>query len=557
MRINMFHKGFSTILCGVLVASCATQPTSQQRAAAQINESVYRALVAEMASDAFEGRAPGSPGEARTVEFLEREFQELGLRPANGASFRQEVPLVEITAVPADARLAFQVAGQRLDLALADDMVVGTRRVQPASSVADSDVVFVGYGIVAPEYGWNDYEGLDMRGKTALILVNDPGFATEDPELFRGRAMTYYGRWTYKFEEAARQGAAAAIIIHDTAPAAYPWAVVRNGWTGPQFYLERADGNAGRSAIEGWITLDRARELMALSGQDLDALSLAARQRGFRPVPLAAKADAGVRNLIRRAKSPNVAAVMPGTTRPDEYVIYVAHWDHLGRALALGGDTIFNGAQDNATGVAGILAIARAFRSLAPPPERSILFLSVTAEESGLIGSEFYAANPLVPLETTAAVINIDSLAPLGRARDLQVIGFGASELEDLLREAAAAQGRVLAPDSSPEAGYFYRSDHVNLAKVGVPALYIKSGTELRGQPAGEGQRRADAYFNSDYHKQTDDYREDWDVSGSIEDLTLLFEVGARVASGGTWPNWYLDNEFRAARDQSAAQRGR
>lgn len=553
----MFYKGFSAALCGALVASCATQPTSLQRAATQINEPAYRALVAELASDAFEGRAPGSPGEVRTVEFLEREFQELGLRPANGASFRQEVPLVEITAVPGDSRLAFEVAGQRLDLALADDMVVGTRRVQPASSVAGSDVVFVGYGIVAPEYGWNDYEGLDMRGKTALILVNDPGFATEDPELFRGRTMTYYGRWTYKFEEAARQGAAAAIIVHDTAPAAYPWAVVRNGWTGPQFYLERADGNAGRSAIEGWITLDRARELLALAGEDLDALSLAARQRGFRPVPLAATADAGVRNLIRRAKSPNVAALMPGTTRPDEYVIYVAHWDHLGRALALGGDTIFNGAQDNATGVAGILAIARAFRSLTPPPERSVLFLSVTAEESGLIGSEFYAANPLVPLEKTAAVINIDSLAPLGRARDLQVIGFGASELEDLLARAAAAQGRVLAPDSSPEAGYFYRSDHVNLAKVGVPALYIKSGTELRGQPAGEGQRRVDAYFNADYHKQTDDYSEDWDVSGSIEDLTLLFEVGAEVASGGTWPNWYPDNEFRAARDQSAAQRER
>ncbi len=555
MRIDMFCKGFLAALYGVLVASCAGQPTSLQRAAAQINEPVYRALVAELASDAFEGRAPGSPGEARTVEFLEREFQELGLRPANGASFRQEVPLVEITAVPADARLSFEIAGQRLDLALADDMVVGTRRVQPASSVADSDVVFVGYGIVAPEYGWNDYAGLDMRGKTALILVNDPGFATEDPELFRGRTMTYYGRWTYKFEEAARQGAAAAIIIHDTAPAAYPWAVVRNGWTGPQFYLERADGNAGRSAIEGWITLDRARELLALAGEDLNALSIAARQRGFRPVPLSARADAGVRNLIRRAKSPNVAAVMPGTTRPDEYVIYVAHWDHLGRALALGGDTIFNGAQDNATGVAGILAIARAFRSLAPPPERSILFLSVTAEESGLIGSEFYAANPLVPLEKTAAVINIDSLAPLGRARDLQVIGFGASELEDLLAEAAAAQGRVLAPDASPEAGYFYRSDHVNLAKVGVPALYIKSGTELRGQPAGEGQRRVDAYFNTDYHKQTDDYREGWDVAGSIEDLTLLFEVGSTVASGGTWPNWYPDNEFRAARDQSAGQR--
>ncbi len=531
------------------LAGCDEARIARDRASNAITEADYRRHIEVLASDEFGGRAPGSEGERKTVEYLERQFLDLGLQPAAGGSFRQYVPLVEITAAPSDARLHFTArSGERIDLAFGEDMVVGTRRVRPEVSLDRSDVIFVGYGIVAPEYGWNDYAGLDMQGKTALILVNDPGFATGEPELFRGRTMTYYGRWTYKFEEAARQGAAAAIIVHETEPAAYPWAVVRNGWTGPQFYAETPDGNASRSAIEGWVTVESARRILVAAGQDYAMLKAAARERGFRPVPLELKAEAGVRNVVRRARSPNVAGLLPGKDRPGEYVVYMAHWDHLGRALSMAGDSVMNGAADNATGVSAILAIARAFGALLSNPPRSVLFVAVTAEESGLIGSEYYAANPLVPLEKTAAVINIDNLLPLGRARDIEVIGFGASDLEDYLAEAAKPQGRVLKPDNAPEAGYFYRSDHFNLAKQGVPALYVKSGHDLVGKPPGTGKALFDEYYASRYHKQADDYDPAWDVSGSIDDLRLLFEVGARVASESSWPAWYPGNEFEAVR---------
>ncbi len=537
------------------LAGCSTALPIRERAALAITPETYRQHVSTLASDEFEGRAPGSPGEKKTIQYLEQEFVRLGLQPALGGSYRQLVPLVEITAAGSASYLRFEKGGTRIEPRLGEEMVVGTRRFQPQVQVADSDVVFVGYGIVAPEYDWNDYAGIDMRGKTAIILVNDPGFATGDPKLFRGRAMTYYGRWTYKFEEAARQGAAAAIIVHDTAPAAYPWSVVRNGWSGPQLYADTTDGNAGRAAIEGWITLERARELLRLAGQDLDALSLAATKPGFAPVSLGVKAAAGVRNVIRRAASPNVVGVMPGKETPDEYVVYMAHWDHFGRALAVAGDTIFNGAADNATGVAGILAIAEAFQRMIPGPARSVLFVAVTAEEAGLIGSEYYALNPVVPLEKTAAVINLDRLDPLGRARDIEVVGYGASELEDLLAEAAERQGRVIKPDATPDHGYFYRSDHFNLAKMGVPALYVKSGIDLIGQPPGTGQALKDDYTTNRYHKQSDDYDESWNVEGTVEDLRLLFEVGARVANEGLWPEWYPGNEFRAAREATAAAR--
>jgi len=539
------------------MVGCDEARIARERASAAITEAEYRRHVETLASDEFGGRAPGSEGERRTVEYLERQYVELGLQPATAGSFRQLVPMVEITAALSDAHLRFAAGGRALDLAFGEDMVVGTRRVQREVSVAASEVVFVGYGIVAPEYGWNDYAGLDMRGKTALILVNDPGFATGDPDLFRGRTMTYYGRWTYKFEEAARQGAAAAIIVHETEPAAYPWAVVRNGWTGPQFYAETPDGHASRSAIEGWITADRARELLRMAGEDFDALKAAARERGFGPVPLRVEASAGVRNVIRHARSPNVVGLLPGKERPDEYVVYMAHWDHLGSVLSMTGDTVMNGAADNATGLAAMLGIARAFGALLSAPPRSVLFIAVTAEESGLIGSEYYAGHPLVPLEKTAAVINIDNLLPLGRARDLEVIGFGASELEDYLAEAARARGRSLTPDNAPEAGYFYRSDHFNLAKRGVPALYVKSGHDLIGQPPGTGKARFDEYYATRYHKQADDFDPSWDVSGSVEDARLLFEVGARVATESSWPAWYEGNEFEAARLSSEAARSR
>ena len=548
-----FRLLFIPIVAALTLGAFNADDKMLKKAATAINGEAYRAHIAAISADEFAGRAPGSEGERRTIEYLEKEFLELGLQPVSGGDFRQEVALVEITA--ADPRLSFNKGAGGMTLAYGDDMVIGTRRVRPESSIAGSDVVFVGYGIVAPEYGWNDYAGFDMRGKTALILVNDPGFVTGDETLFRGKAMTYHGRWTYKFEEAARQGAAGAIIVHEAAPAAYDWGVVRNSWSGSQFYLDRPDGNADRAALEGWITQDRARQLMELAGQDLEELKAAAVKRGFKPVPLGVTATGSVTNTIRHKRSPNLAGVMPGKDRPDEYVVFVAHWDHLGVAEEVGEDRIYNGAVDNATGVAGILTIAHGFRDLLPGASRSVVFLAVTAEESGLIGSEYYAERPLVPLEKTAAVFNIDALYPLGRAKDLEVIGFGASGLEDLLAAAAKSQKRALTPDRRPEAGYFYRSDHLNFAKAGVPSLYIKSGTDLRDAPPGTGQRLKADYDTHRYHKPDDEYTESWDVSGSIEDLRLLFEVGARVANAETWPEWYEGNEFRVVREKSASSR--
>jgi Zn-dependent M28 family amino/carboxypeptidase len=524
-----------------------------RKAAEAITGEGYRSQVQGLSADELEGRSPGSDGERKTGEYIEKEYLELGLQPAAGGGFRQDVGLVEITG--SRQQLSFAKGGGVLLLAYGDDMVIGSRRVQSASSVAGSEVVFVGYGINAPESGWNDYAGVDMRGKTALILVNDPGFVTGDETLFHGKALTYSGRWTYKFEEASRQGAAAAIIVHETAPASYDWGVVKNSWGGPQFYLDVPDGNAGRTALEGWITEARARQLAELAGRDFDALKAAAVKRGFRAVPLGITATGSVQNAIRRKRSPNFAGLMPGKDRPDEFVVYVAHWDHLGVDTGTEGDRIYNGAVDNATGVAGILSIARAYRDMLPGASRSVLFLAVTAEESGSLGSEYYVAHPLVPLAKTAAVINIDALTPLGRAKDLEVAGYGASDLEDLLADAAKAQGRTIKPDGRPEAGRYYRSDQFNFAKAGVPSLYVKSGTTLRDAPAGTGQKLLQDYETTRYHKPGDEYSEAWDVKGSVEDLRLLFEVGALVANEKSWPEWREGNEFRATREKSAKAR--
>lgn len=555
--MNRFDTGTRLAFIGAaLVATLGAfnaDDRMRKRAADAITGSAFREHVAGLAADELEGRSPGTPGELKTIEYLEKEFLELGLQPAAGGDFRQDVALVEITG--SGQALSFARGGGGMALAYGDDMVINSRRVQPGASIANSEVVFVGYGIHAPESGWDDYAGLDMRGKTALILVNDPGFVTGDESLFRGKAMTYHGRWTYKFEEASRQGAAAAIIVHETAPASYDWNVVRNSWSGPQFYLDGADGNADRTQLEGWITEARARQLMELAGQDFDALKAAAVQRGFKPVPLGVTASGGLRNAIRHKRSPNLAGIMPGKDRPDEFVVYMGHWDHLGTGDGAEGDRIYNGAVDNATGVAGILTIARAYRDLLPGASRSVLFLAVTAEESGLLGSEYYVEHPLVPLEKTAAVINIDALVPLGRAKDIEVVGYGASDLEDVLADAAKVQKRSLTPDRRPEAGYFYRSDHFNFAKAGVPSLYVKSGTQLRDKPEGTGQALLEEYQTKRYHKPGDEYAEDWDVGGTIEDLRLLFEVGARIASEETWPEWRAGNEFRPAREKSAKSR--
>jgi Zn-dependent M28 family amino/carboxypeptidase len=519
---------------------------------ALIDESMYRAHIARLSSDEFGGRKPGTEGETLTLGYLEDEFRKLGLKPGNGTSFRQEVPMVEIT-TGSDAALRITTGGTATDLAYRDDMVIFTKRVKPSESLENSPLVFVGHGVVAPEYGWDDYAGVDMKGKTAVILINDPGFATKDESLFRGRAMTYYGRWTYKFEEAARRGAAGALIIHQTEPAAYGWETVVNSWSTPQLDHATADGNAGRVAIEGWITEQAATALFAANGSSLQDEIKRANTRGFRAQPLQSTATARVRNAIRRTNSHNLAAVLPGAKRPDEVVVYMAHWDHLGRLPGCSGDCIMNGAVDNATGTSGLLTIANAFVKSGRKPDRSVLFLAVTLEESGLLGSAYYVDNPLFPLAKTVAVFNMDAMYFGGPTRDVTVMNIGASELEEYLAEAARTQDRVLKAEPTPERGYFFRSDHFNFAKRGVPALYIKSGIEDRERGAEWRSKYYDDFTAQRYHKVGDEYSPDADLRGGVEDLALLYAVGARLAAEKTFPNWYQDSEFRAARDRSRA----
>ncbi|RMH15902.1 MAG: M28 family peptidase [Gemmatimonadetes bacterium] len=543
----------STALLGLL-ASCA--PGAERGGAlpggVELSEERLRSDIRTLSSDAFEGRGPASPGEEKTVEFLVDQFRDIGLEPANGDAYTQEVPLVSIT-VEGRPALRFGGAGGASELAWGTDFVAWTKRVQEHVSLDDSELVFVGYGIVAPEYGWNDYEGLDVRGKTVVMLVNDPGFATQDPDLFNGNAMTYYGRWTYKYEEAARQGAAGALIVHETAPAGYPWAVVQGSWTGPQFGLESEDGNASRVAVEGWITGERARELFAMAGEDFDALQQAAARPGFRARPLPVRASVELDNHIERSVSRNVVGMLPGSERPDEAILFMAHWDHLGRTSDDVPDPIFNGAFDNATGTAGLLELARAFASLPERPARSLLFVAVTAEEQGLLGSAYYAEHPLVPTHKTVAAINMDGLNVLGPMRDVTVIGLGNSELDRYLLEAAQEQGRVLTPDPEPEKGFYYRSDHFSLAKVGIPSLYLEGGTDHVEHGREWTTQQKDDYTLNRYHKPSDEYDPSWDLRGAVQDLELLYRVAFTLANGDAWPEWAEGNEFRAIREADLA----
>jgi Zn-dependent M28 family amino/carboxypeptidase len=534
------------LLVPALLGGCAS--LSGGPPAVAISAAEYERHIVTLASDEFEGRKPGTAGERKTVDYLVAEFKKLGLQPGNRGAWTQEVPIVEITA-GSDAELKLGDAA----LAYGKDMVIWTKRVAPEVTLADSPLVFVGHGVVAPEAGWNDYAGVDMRGKTAVILINDPGFATGDEKLFRGRAMTYYGRWTYKFEEAARQGAAAAIIIHDDEPAAYPWDTVQNSWMGPQLDTASPDGNAGRIAIEGWVTRAAGDALLQANGLSYADLVKAASRPGFKPIELRQRASGSLRNAIRRASSSNVLAMIPGSKRPDEVVVYMAHWDHLGRSLGRSGDNIFNGALDNASGTAGLLAIAKAFAESPRRPERSVVFLGLTLEESGLLGSAYYASNPVFPLRKTVAALNMDAMSWGGPTRDVSVIGFGASQLEEYLAVAAKTQDRVLRVEPTPEKGFFYRSDHFNFAKVGVPALYFKMGVEDREKGVEWARAKQAEYTLRDYHKPSDEWRPGTDLRGSLEDLALLHAVGARLAREKRFPNWYPSSEFRSARDRTFA----
>jgi Zn-dependent M28 family amino/carboxypeptidase len=509
-----------------------------------------------MSADEYEGRGPGTKGEELTVKYLTEQYQRIGLKPGNpDGTYVQKVPLVGFTGAPT---ASFTAGTKQLNLKFPQDYVAVSRRFVPESKVENSEMVFVGYGVVAPEYGWDDYKGLDVRGKTIVMLINDPQVpetgdpATLDDKMFKGKAMTYYGRWTYKYEIASHKGAAAAVIIHETEPAGYPYEVVSGSWSRENFDIQKPDKNMGRVAVESWITTDRAKELFTASGQDFDALKKAAVSKDFKPVALNAKANVTVRNTIREINSSNVIGKLEGSdpTLKNEYVIYTAHWDHLGRDPKLTGDQIFNGALDNASGTAALIEIAEAFTKLATPPKRSILFLAVTAEEKGLLGAKYYAETPLYPLNKTLANINMDGVNQWGRTTDITMVGDDNSTLIDLLREAATAQRRAVNPDPESEKGFYYRSDHFEFAKQGVPALYTDSGINYEGKDSAFSKQKRDEYTNKDYHKVSDEIKTDWDLTGAVDDAQLLTMVGYRVAQGDRYPEWKAGSEFKAKRDE-------
>jgi len=510
-----------------------------------------------LSADEFEGRKPGTKGEELTVKYLEDAFKTLGLKPGNtDGTYIQKVPLVGITATNTSP-LTIAGAGGRRTFKWRDDVVAWTKHVADGAGIRDSDMIFAGYGVTAPEFNWDDFKGVDVKGKTIVVLVNDPQVPDPadpsrlDPKTFNGKAMTYYGRWTYKFEEGARRGAAAILIVHETGPAGYPFQVVQ-GNLQEKFDLVTPDKNMGRASIEGWITLDTAKTILKMGGQDFDALKKQALTREFKPVPLNLKASLALKNTMRTLDSRNVLGKVEGADPKlrDEYVIYSAHWDHLGVGAPVKGDRIYNGALDNASGVAQLLEIARAYTQVEPKPKRSILFLMVTAEEQGLLGSQYYSVTPVYPLAKTVANINVDGINQWGRTKDITVIGMGASDLDDYLRDAAREQGRELRPDPESEKGFYYRSDHFNFAKQGVPALYIDTGEEFIGKPAKYSQTKRDEYTEVDYHQPSDQVKPDWDLSGAVEDSQLLFLVGYRVASADKMPEWKPGNEFRATREK-------
>jgi Zn-dependent M28 family amino/carboxypeptidase len=555
------------VLGGILGTSCvgdrppvpgAFDKTLITDALAGITAEGLLAHTKALSADSMEGRAPASAGEDKTVAYLVNAFQQLGLTSANpDGSFVQNVTLMGFTAKPT---ASFSVGTKTIPLSFPDDYVAVSRHDKPTVDV-NAEMVFVGYGVVAPEYDWDDYKGMDVKGKVLVMLVNDPAVRSSkdssvlDASVFKGDAMTYYGRWTYKYEIASAKGAVGAIIIHEDGPAGYPYEVVRNSWSRENFDIKAPDGNVGRTAIEAWLTQARAEELLKAAGQDFAALKAAAARKDFRPVALGATVNIHLQNTTRTVQSKNVAATLRGSdsSQHDEYVIYSAHWDHYGRDTTLAGDQIFNGALDNASGVATMLEIAKGYTLLDKRPPRSVMFLAVTAEEQGLLGAKYFAEQPLVPLTNVLANINMDGFNQWGKTKDVVVVGFGNSTLDDVLADVLAPSGRVLAPDPEPGKGYFYRSDHFEFAKKGVPALYLDNGTQFIGRDSAYGITKRQEYVEKDYHKPSDEVKADWDLSGATEDARALFEVGYRVLTSPVWPSWKSGTEFKALRDSTLA----
>lgn len=530
-------------------SSKSEKATNEAEGTAALSTESYGRYLTQLASDELEGRKPFTSGETKTLQYLEQEFKELGVEPGNGGSYLQEVPMVDIKTSPAQ-QMAVKGKGKNLVLQGREDYVLWTRRTEPSININNAEVVFAGFGIVAPEYNWNDYAGLDVKDKIVLIMVNDPGFYEEAPDKFKGRAMTYYGRWTYKFGEAARQGAKGCLIIHRTEPAGYGFEVVQNNWNTSKLYLDERGRESYKCAIEGWVTEAAAQKMFEAAGMDYAAVTAQASKPGSKPQPMGLAISTSLSTDVTYNKSNNFIAKIPGSKRPEEAVIYTAHWDHLGYGKAdAEGDSIYNGAVDDATGVAGLLELARAFKSLPAPPERTVVFLAVTAEEQGLWGSAHYAANPVFPKEKTVADINMDMMNSYGKTNDIVLYGLGQSELEELIKEEAQDVGRYIAPEPNPEAGLYYRSDHFNFAKIGIPALFIGPGIDHAEKGKEYGKQKLDEYFAQYYHKPSDEMHEGLVLEGAVADLTLLFRVGKRLAFSQEWPQWKEGSEFKAARD--------
>jgi len=550
MRVDRVRVIFA-IAAGML-AGCTVSP--KELPSTDIDDTAYAEHVRVLASDDFQGRKPGTPGEDKTVGYLAERFRKLGLKPGNGSSFIQQVPLVEILA-GADATLGATGHSGSRSLVYGKDMVIWTKRAQPLVQLQRSELVFVGYGIVAPEYAWNDYAGTDVHGKTVLVLASDPGFASQDPTLFKGNSMTDYGRWAYKVEEAARQGAVGVLLVHDADVMGFGWNALQATWSGAQFELARADGNAGRAAIEGWIQHDAARALFAAAGLDFGAQSTAAAHPGFKAAPMGITVDAAIHNSIRQINSANVIALLPGRHGHDN-VLYTAHWDSLGTDNAGTGHGIFSGAVDNATGVAGLLVLAQSFVRTVPAPDRSIVFLATTAAEPDLLGSEYYVENPVFPLRQTAAVIDVETLIDGGPTRDVSIVGFGNTDLEDIARADALLQGRETRPEPDPQRGRYFRSDSYSFAHRGLPVLFLQAGIDSAARGPVRGKAQIDDYFAHRYHQVSDQYFADWNVRGAVVDLTLYYQIGNRIAHSRHFPRWYPNSEFRASRQRAVKTPG-
>ena len=570
MFSNRLTPAALTLASALALSACATTPSGmapmasrstltadEAEAAVTPSVPIMKAVTKRLAQDDFEGRAPSTPVEPKVLDFIIAEFKKAGLQPGNKGQWLQDVPTVEITGSNFTPLTVKDSGGKMQSFSFGDKYVAASYRVTPQTRIADAPLVFVGYGINAPELGWNDYAGVDMKGKIAVILVNDPDYAMETQDgLFKGRRMTYYGRWTYKFEEAARQGAAGALIVHDTFPAAYGWSVVNSSWTGAQYYVQSANDGMDQTMANGWVQLPVAEAILKAAGKDLHTLTAQAGKRGFRPVPLGLTASFGFDNAIRKSNSHNVIGILPGKARPDEYVLYSAHWDHLGHCTPdATGDDICNGAVDNATGVGAITALADSEHRHGGAA-RSQVFIALTLEESGLLGSRYYAENPVYPLNRTVGGVNIDALLPGGRSRTYSTTGGDKSELTDIFRTALAAQGLSEAPEESPEKGHYYRSDHFSFAKLGVPMFDIGRGADLVVGGTAAGKALAEDYVAHHYHQPSDEWSDSWDWSGLTQDLGVYYSLGRMLADGTTWPNWRPTDEFRAIRDKDCALAG-